>query len=28
MLSNCHRFDSKALNNQTYKQQFQNLVGA
>jgi spermidine/putrescine transport system substrate-binding protein len=28
MLSNCHRFDSKALNNQTYKQQFQKLVGA
>jgi spermidine/putrescine transport system substrate-binding protein len=28
MLSNCHRFDSKAINNQTYKQQFQHLVGA
>jgi spermidine/putrescine transport system substrate-binding protein len=28
MLSNCHKFDSKALNNQAYKQQFQKLVGA
>jgi spermidine/putrescine transport system substrate-binding protein len=28
MLANCHRFDSKALNNQTYKQQFQKLIGA
>jgi spermidine/putrescine transport system substrate-binding protein len=28
MLSNAHQFDPTALNNQTYKQQFQNLVGA
>jgi spermidine/putrescine transport system substrate-binding protein len=28
MLSNAHQFDSAALNNQAYKQQFQNLIGA
>jgi spermidine/putrescine transport system substrate-binding protein len=28
MLSNAHQFDPKALNNQSYKQQFQNLIGA
>ncbi len=28
MLSNTRQFDPKALNNQTYKQQFQNLIGA
>ncbi len=28
MLSNAHQFDPVALNNQSYKQQFQNLVGA
>jgi spermidine/putrescine transport system substrate-binding protein len=28
MLANAHQFDPKALNNQNYKQQFQNLVGA
>jgi spermidine/putrescine transport system substrate-binding protein len=28
MLSNAHQFDPVAINNQTYKQQFQNLVGA
>jgi spermidine/putrescine transport system substrate-binding protein len=28
MLSNAHQFDPKAVVNQTYKQQFQNLIGA
>jgi spermidine/putrescine transport system substrate-binding protein len=28
MLSNAHQVDPKAVNNQSYKQQFQNLVGA
>jgi spermidine/putrescine transport system substrate-binding protein len=28
MLNNAHQFDPAALNNQNYKQQFQNLVGA
>ncbi|MGI8864587.1 MAG: polyamine ABC transporter substrate-binding protein [Solirubrobacteraceae bacterium] len=28
MLSNSHKYDSKALGNQTYKQQFQKVIGA
>jgi spermidine/putrescine transport system substrate-binding protein len=28
MLSNTHQFDAKAVNNQTFKQQFQTLIGA
>jgi spermidine/putrescine transport system substrate-binding protein len=28
MLSQCHAFDPAALNNQSYKQQFQNVIGA